>query len=360
MSTKLTENALTRRRVLDSAGMGLIGATAVAASGRSAEASEERPIQTAQNRRNFQAIDWSINAWLPGGIGARFAGIGHRDMGVCNNSAPWGLPYSRNRREELIRGYEPEFIIERFDMAGVEKGGLLACWAAEGVGGKDARVEADEVYEVVNKHPTRFFGIVGASPVPGKSSKYYGPDYIRYAITQLGFKAVHMYPHWFGVNINDQRMYPILETCADLDVPFLFQLGFGTGMANSRISVTPERIDDIVRDFPTLKICGIHLGSWPDTFKAMVGRDLNVYWGLDAFAPSRWAERGFVDYLMTGRGPGHREQLQNYQDKVFWGTDFPVQDWVVSLQEFDELGLPEEVARKVLRDNVVRLFKLEA
>jgi hypothetical protein len=311
-------------------------------------------------KRTFKAIDFSINAWFPGGIGARFAGIGIPELGVCNSSAPWGaLPYSKNRREEVIRGWSAEFMIERFDLAGVEKGGLIAAWAAEGVGGKDCRVEADEVYSVINKYPDRFFGLVGVSPLPGRWSRYHPPTYIKYAVRQLGFKAVHLYPHWFGVRINDRRMYPIYETCSVLDIPVLFQNGSGTRMSNSRTCALPEWIDDIARDFPTLKIVGIHQGeSWQSNFISMLGKDPNVYWGVDAgYEGKLWGEE-VLNLLRIDRGPSYQEQHQNYADKIFWGTDFPVQDWAWSLEAFDQLGLPEEIARKVIRDNAIRLFKL--
>jgi len=312
-------------------------------------------------KRTYKVIDFSINAWFPG-IGARFAKIGHPELGVCNSSAPWYyLPYSKNRKEELIRGWTPEFFLEHMDVASVEMGGLIACWAAEGVGGNDCRVEADEVHAVVNKHPDRFFGLVGVSSLPQKGDKYYAPDYIKYAITQLGFKAVHMYPHWFGIKINDQRMYPIYETCSKLDVPFLFQIGTGTWMSNSRICALPEWIDDIARDFPTMKIVGIHGGgSWEQNFIDMLRKDHNIYWGLDASPPKTWAQRGVLDVLKEDRGPGYHKYHQNFQDKIFWGTDFPVQDWLLSLEEFDKLDLPEGIKRKVLRNNAIRLFKLSA
>ncbi|CAN5839893.1 hypothetical protein BH18ACI4_BH18ACI4_01790 [soil metagenome] len=370
MKPKKSASGLSRRSFLGRAGVGmsLVGASTIMSLGQPVGAINNGDIVETHGsdptlkpvKRNFKAIDWSINAWFPGGIGARFAGIGHPELGVCNNSAPWmGLPYSKNRREELVKGWTPEFIIERFDMAGVEKGGLLACWAAEGLGGKDCRVEAEEVHAVVNKHPDRFYGIVGISSLPEKGNKYYGPTYIRNAIKQLGFKAVHMYPHWFGIRIDDKRMYPIYETCSELDVPFLFQIGTGTGMSNSRLAALPEWADPIARDFPTLKIIGIHGGgSWEQNYINMLGKDPNVYWGLDANPPSTWASRGLLDLLKQDRGPGYREKHQNYQDKIFWGTDFPVQDWVVSLEQFDALGLPEEISRKVLRDNVIRLLKL--
>ncbi len=313
--------------------------------------------------RTFQAIDFSINAWFPG-IGERFAGIGIPELGVCNSSGSWSLlPYSHDRREECIAGWTPEFMIERMDEAGVEKGGLLACWAAEGLGGADCRVEADEVYSAINKHPRRFFGMVGVSPHPGRTSKYYPRSYIRYAVQQLGFKGVHMYPHWFGVKINDKAMYPIYETCAALDVPFCFQLGTGTWMSYSRICELPVWIDDVARDFPELRIVGIHgAGAWERFYLELMAKDLNLYWGLDASPPSTWSPRGLPELLQL-ENPRAREAFkamkQNYHDKIFWGTDFPVQDWKTSLDEFDALGLPEDIARKVLRDNCARIFKLE-
>ncbi len=316
------------------------------------------------SKRNFKAIDFSINAWFPG-IGERFAGIGHTEIGVCNGSEPWwNLPYSKNRREECIKGWTPEFMLERMDEAGVEMGGLIACWAAEGLGGKDCRVEADEVYSVVNRYPNRFYGVLGVSPLPGRTSKHYPRSYIRHAVQELGFKAVHMYPHWFGIKINDQRMYPIYETCSQLHIPFLFQCGMGTPMSNSRICGLPEWIDDVARDFPDLTIVAIHgPGAWEAQLTDMLRKDPNVYWGLDANPPSLWAKRGIPDLLTSTNpffsGPAYDKFRQNMQDKIFWGTDFPVQDWVVSLNEFDALGLPETISRKVLRENAIRLFKLE-
>ncbi len=332
------------------AGLGAGVAAAVGSSlggarpARAANREEKLVSNAPAASRNFKAIDFSINAWFPG-VGERFAEIGViRWLGIY---------------EETMKGWTPEYMIDRFDRAGVEKGGLLACWAAEGLGGKECRVEADEVHAVINKYPDRFFGLVGVSPLPGKWSKYYPRTYIKYAVQQLGFKAVHMYPHWFGVKINDRKMYPIYETAAELDVPFLFQIGTGTSMSNSRICSLPEWIDDVAREFPTLKIIGIHPGgSWQANFISMLQKDPNVYWGLDAGSPKSWSQWGVLDLLKVDRGPGYQEQHQNPVDKIFWGTDFPVQDWAWSLEAFDQLDLPEEIARKVIRDNAIRLFKL--
>ena len=355
-----------RRDFLRLAGLtagGLTAAAGLSGGARPAGAVTTESVQTSPvppaSKRSFKAVDFSVNAWFPG-VGERFADIGHPGLGVCNRSdVGWNLPGSTDRRAECVRGWTPEHMIERMDAGGVEKSGLLACWAAVGLGGVECRVEADEVYAAVNKYPDRFFGIVGVSPLPGRWSKYYPRTYIKYAVQQLGFKGVHMYPHWFGVKINDQKMYPIYETASELDVPFLFQIGTGTSMSNSRICSLPEWVDDVARDFPTLKIIGIHPGgSWQDNFISMLQKDPNVYWGLDAGSPKAWPEWRIPDLLKQDRGPEYRKQHQNAADKIFWGTDFPVQDWAWSLDEFDKLGLPEEIARKVLRENAIRVFKL--
>jgi predicted TIM-barrel fold metal-dependent hydrolase len=46
------------------------------------------------------------------------------------------------------------------------------------------------------------------------------------------------------------------------------------------------------------------------------------------------------------------------QDKVLFGTDFPVLDFERTRAEVEALGLKPEPKRKLLRDNALRLYKL--
>ena len=48
------------------------------------------------------------------------------------------------------------------------------------------------------------------------------------------------------------------------------------------------------------------------------------------------------------------------QDKVLFGTDFPVLDFRRTMDEVAALGLKPEVLRLFLRDNAMRLFRLPA
>ena len=44
------------------------------------------------------------------------------------------------------------------------------------------------------------------------------------------------------------------------------------------------------------------------------------------------------------------------QDKVIFGTDFPVIDFGRAMKEIDDHGFKPEVKRKFLRDNVLRIY----
>ena len=46
------------------------------------------------------------------------------------------------------------------------------------------------------------------------------------------------------------------------------------------------------------------------------------------------------------------------QDKVLFGTDFPILDFERTRAEIEALGFKPEVKRKLFRDNALRLYKL--
>ena len=83
-----------------------------------------------------------------------------------------------------------------------------------------------------------------------------------------------------------------------------------------------------------------------DEMIAMSWKHENVYIGTDAHSPKYWPP-SFVHYI---RSFG--------QDKVVFGTDFPVLDFERTLAEIDAHGFPPDVMRKLLRDNVARIYGL--
>ena len=121
----------------------------------------------------------------------------------------------------------------------------------------------------------------------------------------------------------------------------------GTPEQRLRSVGRPIALDPVACDFPELKLVGIHVGiPWTDEMIAMAWKHPNVHIGCDAHSPKYWPA-SFVQFINTFG-----------QDKVVFGTDFPVLQFERTRQEIESLGLRAEPKRKLLRDNARRLYKL--
>jgi hypothetical protein len=171
------------------------------------------------------------------------------------------------------------------------------------------------------------------------------------AVKELGFIGAHLYPHWFEMAPDHARYYPIYAKCCELGIPIQMQVGHCLRYSAERPLKSvgrPITLDTIACDFPELKLIGIHIGwPWTEEMIAVAYKHPNVHIGTDAYAPKHWDEK-FVRF-MDSFG----------QDKVIFGTDYPVIDLERARTEFEELGLREGPKRKVLRDNAIRLYGLK-
>lgn len=78
----------------------------------------------------------------------------------------------------------------------------------------------------------------------------------------------------------------------------------------------------------------------------MAWKHPNVYIGTDAHSPKYWPQ-AFVHYANSYG-----------QDKVIFGTDFPVLDFKRTRDEIEALSFNPAAKRKLLRDNALRVYKL--
>jgi predicted TIM-barrel fold metal-dependent hydrolase len=109
----------------------------------------------------------------------------------------------------------------------------------------------------------------------------------------------------------------------------------------------PITLDAVACDFPELKLIGIHVGiPWTEEMIAMAWKHRNIYIGCDAHSPKYWPQ-SFVHYINSYG-----------QDKVMFGTDYPVLDFERTRNEVEALGLKPQALQKLLRDNARRVYKL--
>ena len=249
-------------------------------------------------------------------------------------------------KPETFEGISLEETLRRMDAAGIERSFLIA--AKVGVKHHPAcyHVPYRMVAEAVQKYPARFSGLAGVDPTEGMD----GVRELEKAVRDDGFIGAHTYPHWFELAPDHAKYYPFYAKCVELDIPIQMQVGQSMvyDPTYPRRSVgRPICLDAMACDFPELKLIGIHVGiPWVDEMIAMAWKHVNVYIGCDAHRPTYWPE-SFIKY-MNSFG----------QDKVIFGTDFPVLDFERTRADFEALGLKPDVRRKVLRDNTLRIYRL--
>ena len=250
------------------------------------------------------------------------------------------------RDESVVEGISHEQMLEMMDRAGIERSFLVATRVGQlGIPGS-WHLPYEKVAEAVKRWPDRFSGIAGLDPTEGMA----GVRKLVQAVEEYGFIGAHFYPHWYELPPDHARWYPFYAKCVELDIPVQLQVGQSLVYDPSRPLRSvgrPITLDAVACDFPELKLIGIHVGiPWTEEMIAMAWKHRNIYIGCDAHSPKYWPQ-SFVHYINSYG-----------QDKVMFGTDYPVLDFERTRNEVEALGLKPQALQKLLRDNARRVYKL--
>jgi predicted TIM-barrel fold metal-dependent hydrolase len=208
----------------------------------------------------------------------------------------------------------------------------------------------DYVASIVQKHPGQFIGFASVDPWKGKMAI----AELERAVKVLGLRGLKLHPNTQAFFPNDTRFYPLYDAARGLGVPVLFHSGHagagaglpGGGGIKLKYS-NPIFIDDVAADFPDLTIIMAHPGwPWQEEQIAVAIHKANVFVDL-----SGWAPRYFPESLV-------REISTRLQDKVLFGSDYPLITPERWLREFEALPIKDEVRPKVLLENAKRVLKL--
>ncbi len=247
------------------------------------------------------------------------------------------------RTKNLI-GYEPADFIARMDELGMSKALICAIitWSYRGQHPIE-QTTVEEVVEVSNQYPERLHGLYGVNPMTAMA----GVAELERAVREHRFKGIHIHPHGFDMAPDHAYYFPFYTKCQELGVPAVISMGHTLDIMpveNGR----PVRIDRAAIYFPDLAFVLTHTGwPWIEEAIAMAWKHPNVFLGTSAYAPKYWKPE-MVKFINS-----------HGQDKVMWGTDFPLIDHAESLGQIDELGLRETSKAKLLHDNAARIFKLD-
>lgn len=241
------------------------------------------------------------------------------------------------------KAFDPEQLIAEMDEARVE-----AVLVSAHTGG-EWRVPYELVADLAQSHPGRILAQAGVDP----REIAQGVAKLEHAVRDLGFVGAHSYPHWFGLAPDDRAYYPFYAKCVELDVPIQVQVG-KAWQTRKRNLGHPDSIDQIAVDFPDLKLIGIHIGyPWEREMIAVAAKHPNVYIGADGHHPADWSGE-LLDYLRHS----WRDPMMDGAGKVLWGTNYPALGFRDALDTIGGFGLPPDLERALLYDNVRRVYAL--
>jgi len=178
----------------------------------------------------------------------------------------------------------------------------------------------------------------------------------RRLVAEHGVRGFKFHPSLQGFTPNDPAVYPLYEVIQELGVPAVFhtgQTGIGAGLPGGRgIKLRlsdPMLIDDVAADFPGLTVILAHPSvPWQDSAISIATHKANVYIDL-----SGWSPKYFPPQLV-------RAMNSLLQDKVLFGTDYPLLAPERWLRDFDKLDVKPDVRPKILKQNAIRLLGLDS
>ncbi|MGK5555402.1 amidohydrolase family protein [Actinomadura kijaniata] len=208
----------------------------------------------------------------------------------------------------------------------------------------------EEVAEACARHADVLIPFASLDPWRGRAAVRAA----RRLVEEHGVRGFKFHPSLQGFSPDDRMAYPLYEAIEELGVPALFhtgQTGIGAGVPGGggiRLGHSnPMLVDGVAADFPELRIILAHPSfPWQDEALAVAHHKPNVYIDL-----SGWSPKYFPPQLV-------RYANSLIQDKVLFGSDYPVITPDRWLADFAKLEIKPEVRPKILKQNAARLLGL--
>jgi predicted TIM-barrel fold metal-dependent hydrolase len=211
-------------------------------------------------------------------------------------------------------------------------------------------VPNDEIAQAAADNPDALIAFGSVDPHMGQAAV----REVDRLVAEHGVKGFKFHPSTQAFEPNDTRYYPVYEAIAGHGCIALFhtgQTGIGAGLPGGggiklRYS-NPIYLDDVAADFPGFKIILAHPSfPWQDEALAVATHKPDVYIDLSGWSP-KYFPPNLVRYANT-----------LLQDKVLFGSDFPLitpDRWIA---DFETLDIKESVRPKIMKTNAAKLLGL--
>jgi len=177
------------------------------------------------------------------------------------------------------------------------------------------KISNERIAEFVGKYPDRIIGIASVAPIDenNRFNKKCLKEFEN-AVTKYGFRGLKLAPSYNQYSPDRKEIYPLYQKAVDVGAPFLyFHCGIGIQRSTFRDS-DPILLQDILDDFPELKVIVAHLGfPWREVTLAMMRKYPNLLTDISALCRRTtiltWSLVMAKEYSVL--------------DRVLFGTDYP-------------------------------------
>jgi uncharacterized protein len=211
-------------------------------------------------------------------------------------------------------------------------------------------VPNEEVAKAAAENPDVMIPFASIDPAKGRA----GVRQARRLVADFGMRGFKFHPSVQAFYPNDRAVYPLYAAIEEMGLPALFhtgQTGIGAGVPGGggiRLKYSnPLFLDDVAADFPGLTIILAHPSfPWQDEALAVATHKPLVHIDLSGWSP-KYFPANLVQYANT-----------LLQDKVLFGSDYPLLTPDRWLADFDALPIKPGVRPKILKENAARLLGL--
>lgn len=241
-----------------------------------------------------------------------------------------------------------DVLYEEMDSAGIKYG--VAMGRASSGAGSLGGVKNKDIVEVVGGHQNRFLGFLGVdldaiSESLAEVREFARAPNIKGISIEPGSGKV---PRWS----DDASLDPVYQLALELDLPVSISLsGLLSALAGHDITWSrPVSIQRVAQRYPKLKIIVSH-AAWPyaDEMIVVALACPNIYVSPDLYAST--AGMICADSYVKGAN-------LFLEDRMLFGTAYPVKDIQESLSDFLKMGWRPEIIQKILWGNASKLLNV--
>ena len=287
-------------------------------------------------------------------------------------------PYLDSIEGQPVRFLSCDELFKFYDELNIEKGVLLPLVAPEG---QCAPMSSEACKYLADKYPDRLLWFCNVDPQAGKNRAdtnlaHFINHYKRLGALGLGELTSQLYA-------DDPRMDNLFAHCAECDMPVTIHISAGYGNINDNgYGIIDEmglpRIEKMLQKHKNLKIIGHSQLFWAEISGDLTEEERKGY-------PKGKVTEGTLTRLMraydnlycdlsAGSGANAMmrdpefaaEFMEEFADRILYGCDichvyntfqYDFDDFLVQLCESGALS--EENYRKIVRENSIRLLKLD-